>query len=304
VAVQSLPVFDGAGVLVRALVDLSSLLHRRKRNEAATDSSVDENEIGIPLVLSFCSKGSLTDRTSAVQALMEVVGAVRLWGPLSEVAQLHAGACAYVDELQKELEAEEREPGEAVPKRYRGKPTSPAEECLNATLDYWASTLQQCRREVEDEGDLEPPEKAEMTDFVRAGLLEFSAGSLTMRLGVVRLWKHVFSHFIEEKIPMHNRLENDVCAGLIAAVQDASLDQRSERLRRPAIEFAAALVKDTTSGGGREVFTKGLAAAVAAEAGSAAPRTVPLADWLLKLDPTTADLCKEQLDLIRPLSAP
>merc|ERR1712137_874098 len=115
-------------------------------------------------------------------------------------------------------------------------------------------------------------------------------------------WKHVFSHFIEEKMPIYSRLEADVCSGIIAAVQDASLDQRSERLRRPAIEFCAALVKDTNSGGGREIFTKGLAAAVAAEAGSVAPRTVALADWLQKLDPTTADLCKEQLDILKPLS--
>jgi len=232
---------------------------------------------------------------------MDATSASRLWGPLEEVAKLHATNSEYVDGLQREVEAEEREPGEAPPKRHRGKGQSPAEELLLATLDFWATTLQQSRKEVEYEGDLEPPEEAELSSFVRATISEFGAGSLTMRVGVVRLWKNLFAHLAEERIAMCPRLDADVCAAVVAAVQEASLDQRSERLRRPALEFAAALTKDTEPGGGRQALKSGLAAAAAAEAGSAAPRTVPLCPWLAKLDPATVEQCAEQVAALRAL---
>ena len=63
------------------------------------------------------------------------------------------------DEFQKSLEAEPREPREMVPKRYRGNPQSPAEELRTATLTLCTAAFEQCRREVEDEGDLDPPQE-------------------------------------------------------------------------------------------------------------------------------------------------
>jgi len=302
-SVQSLPVFDGNGLLVRALADLAALLHKRERNGATPGPAVDEAAVGLPLIRGFCEKGSLPDRAAAVRALLEAMSATRLWGALPEAEQLHAATSKHVDALQKEDDAQEREPGEAPLKRHRGKGQSPAEELLTATLDFWASTLQQCRREVEDEGDLDPPEAPELTAFVLASLSEFAAGSLTMRLAIVRLWKHLFSHFSEERIAVCARLNVEVCSQLASAIQDASLDQRSERLRRPALELAAALAKDAEPGGGREAFTRGLAAAAAAEAGSPAPRIVPLGAWLAKLDPATAEQCADQLAVLRPLGA-
>eukprot|EP00959_Pyramimonas_sp_CCMP1952_P315735 6608449-Pyramimonas_sp.AAC.1 len=44
-----------------------------------------------------------------------------------DVAKLYEAASQRVDELQAEVEAEEREPGEAMPVRHRGKGQSPAE---------------------------------------------------------------------------------------------------------------------------------------------------------------------------------
>jgi len=305
-ALQSLPLFDGIGSMVRALADLSALLHRRKRNEAApgggAGDAASEASVGLPLILGFCTKGSLPDRGAAVRAALEVTSASRLWAPLMEVAQLHAANAAHVDELQREVEAEEREPGEAVPRKHRGKAQSPAEELLCATLDFWASTLEQCRREVEDEGDLEPPEQAELCAFLRAGLAEFDAGSLHMRIAAVRLWKRVFAHLAEEKLPARSRLEQGVPAQIAAALQDASLDSRSERLRRPALDLAAALATDGAPGGGREVLGWGLAGAVAAEAAGTAvpPRgTVAIDAWLARLDPVTADQCAESVKTLR-----
>ena len=62
-------------------------------------------------------------------------------------------------ERQKNLEAEPREPREMAPKRYRGNPQSPAEELFPATLNLCTGAVEQCRREVEDEGDLNPPQE-------------------------------------------------------------------------------------------------------------------------------------------------
>ncbi|CAE8630113.1 unnamed protein product, partial [Polarella glacialis] len=192
-------------------------------------------------------------------------------------------ASRRVDELQLEDEKEEREPGEAPPKRHRGKGQSPAEELLSATLDFWATSFQQCRREVEDEGDLEPPEEGELAAFIGVSLAEFRLGSLTMRLGIVRLWKHVFKHFAEERLPLKSQLSDELCGQLVAAVQDASWDARSERLRRPALELAAALAQDAVSGG-REALLRGMQAEAKAAAGetegAAALRAVQVTAWL------------------------
>jgi len=297
--VQSLPTFDGSGILVRALADIGATMRRRKRNEAPPPGdAADEDALGLPLIRGFISKGSLTDRSAAAKAFLEALSATRLWSPLEEAAQVHKAACDRVDELQREVEAEKREPGEAVPKRHRGKGQSPAEELLGSTLDVWATTFQQCRREVEDEGDLEPPEASELQEFFRACLLEFEAGSLTMRLNVVRLWKHVFSHLAEERIVVRGPLGDELCIRITAAVQDASLDQRSERLRRPAIELAASMAKDASSGGGREVLKAGLASAASGAAVPGAP-VAPLDTWLDKVDDATAEVCAEQLAALR-----
>jgi len=288
-AVQSLPVFDGIGQLVKALGDLAALLHRRKRGEEASGEAASEESTGLTLVLSFCSKGSLTDRASAVRSAIEVISAARLWGPLEDVEKLYKATASRVDELELEVLKEEREPGEPVPKRHRGKMQSPAEDLLTAILDLWTSTIEQCRREVEDEGDLDPPEVAEFTAYINATLSEFAAGSLTMRIGVVRMWKRIFAHLASEKIAAKSLLALEVWEQVATAVQDASLDQRSERLRRPALDFAASLVKDTATGGGRESLGAGLAAAASRDAASAAPKVVGAEAWLAKLDPATAE---------------
>jgi len=299
---QSLPVFDGIGLLVRGLADLAALLHRRKRGEeSASGDDCDETAVGITLLRSFCTKGSLTDRATAVRALLEAVSATRFWAPLPEAAQLHELTSSHIDDLQKADEAEKREPGEAPPKRHRGKGQSPAEELLNATLDYWASTVQQCRKEVEDEGDLDPPTGTELKAFVHATLEEFLPGSLFMRLGIVRLWKHVFAHLESEKLSMRDRLDDETCSRVLAFVQDASLDQRSERLRRPALEFAAALAKDNASGGGQAVLQVALEKASSVEATCAATKILSLGDWLSKLDPVTFEQCTEQIAVLRAI---
>ncbi|CAK0910537.1 unnamed protein product [Prorocentrum cordatum] len=178
-------------------------------------------------------------------------------GGLEDVAKLYEAASQRVDELQAEVEAEEREPGEAMPVRHRGKGQSPAEELLGGALDLWAATLQQCRREVDDEGDLEPPESAELGAFASAGLAEFHAGSLFLRVTIVRLWRHVFQHLAQERIALCDCLDAGARARVIAATQGASLDQRSERLRRPALELAAALARDAAPRGGREALRQG-----------------------------------------------
>jgi hypothetical protein len=287
-AVQSLPLFDGLGSLVKALADLAALIHRRKRGESAEGETASESSIGLTLVLSFCSRGSLSDRALAIKSTLELMSASRLWCALSDIAQLHSTNAKYIDELEVEVEKEEREPGEPVPKRHRGKTQSPAEELLSATLDFWTSALEQCRREVEDEGDLDPPEESDFATFMKATLAEFGPGSLQMRIGVIRLWKRVFSHLATEKISVRELLPKDVWAQWADALQSATLDQRSERLRRPALEFAASVVKDTASGG-CEAFKHALAVAVEAEASNAAPRVVALDAWLGKLDPHTAE---------------
>eukprot|EP00931_Biecheleriopsis_adriatica_P055003 TRINITY_DN32433_c0_g1_i1.p1 TRINITY_DN32433_c0_g1~~TRINITY_DN32433_c0_g1_i1.p1 ORF type:complete len:1965 (-),score=463.32 TRINITY_DN32433_c0_g1_i1:238-5751(-) len=304
-AVQTLPVFDGSGALVRALADLSAVMHRRKRGDASTGAPADEEALGLPLILGFCSKGSLTDRGAAAQALLEVTAATRLWPTLPDAEKLYKIAATHVDDLQKEDEKEEREPGVAPPKRHRGKGSSPAEELLSATLDFWATCLQQCRREVKDENDLEPPEGEELAAFVGAGLEEFSAGSLTIRLSIVRFWKHVFTHLASERLPLKS-LSDELCGKLAAAVQDASLDARSERLRRPALELTAALIGDTSTGGGRETLQRGLAAEAAAAAaegeGAATARASPIPSWLERLDHTTAELCAKEVAALRSIA--
>lgn len=176
-----------------------------------------------------------------------------------------------------------------MPKRHRGKTQSAAEELLIATLDLWTTALEQCRREVEDEGDLDPPEKSEFVEFANATLAEFGPGSLALRIAVIRFWKRVFAHLSGEKISVLDPLPKAVWAQLADVVQNATLDQRSERLRRPALEFAASLAKDTAAGGGCESLKHALAAAVEAEAASPAPRVVCMEAWLAKLDPHTAE---------------
>lgn len=299
-AVQTLPTFEGSGILVRALADLAGVLYRRKRGEAFTGA--DEKKTGISLVFGFCSKGSLTDRAAAAQAYLEATSATRLWPSLADAAKLYQEAAKHVDQLQEEDDKEEREPGQVPLKRHRGKGSSPAEEFLTATMDFWATALQQCRREVEDEGDLEPPE-GELSSFAGATLHEFHLGSLTLRLSVVRLWKHVFSHFSKEKLPL-SELNDETFGRIVWAIQDASLDKRSERLRRPALELAASLAKD--GAGGKEALMRGLAFETAAaakdSAGGAAARAVPMSLWLQRIDPLTAEQCANEVATLRSLA--
>mmetsp|Transcript_67517 Transcript_67517/g.162040 ORF Transcript_67517/g.162040 Transcript_67517/m.162040 type:complete len:1938 (+) Transcript_67517:91-5904(+) len=297
---QSLPVFDGIGVIVRALADLAALIHRRERNEdgCATDGA----GMGLPLVKSFCSKGSLADRGAAVRAVSEMVASARLWGPLSDLAELHKAASTRVDELQEELLAEERAPGVAAPVVHRGKAQSAAEELLTATMDFWTATLEQCRREVEDEGDLDPAEEADFAAYLQATLDEFASGSLTLRLAIVRDWKKVFGHFAEERLPVSGRATPEIWAGVASALQDATMDQRSERLRKPALELSASLAKDVAKGGGREVFRLGLGKAVEKSAdASAAQKVFDLDAWLTKLDPLLVEQCGNWVADLRQL---
>merc|ERR1712224_334454 len=143
---------------------------------------------------------------------------------------------------------------------------------------------------IEDEGDLDPPEDSELTVFLRSSLSEFKANSLNMQISIVRIWKRVFSHLASERISVCSLAPKEVWALLAEVVQDATLDQRSERLRRPSLDFAACLAKDTAPDGGRAAFfSTGLATAIAAEAGSPAPHVAPPAAWIAKLDPHTAE---------------
>eukprot|EP00929_Paragymnodinium_shiwhaense_P064792 TRINITY_DN32504_c0_g1_i1.p1 TRINITY_DN32504_c0_g1~~TRINITY_DN32504_c0_g1_i1.p1 ORF type:complete len:1977 (+),score=460.55 TRINITY_DN32504_c0_g1_i1:60-5990(+) len=289
VAVQTLPVFDGNGPILRALADLSALLFRRKRNESLEGCSApNEATTGLPLVLGFCAKGLLVDRGSAARAALELMAATRLWSSLSDAASLYGSAAARVDEMQKQVEAEKREPGEPVPVKHRGKTDSPAEVFLTACLDMWTSTLEQCRKEAEDEGDLDPPEGAELNAYFEACLTEFYGGSLAMRLGIIRMWKRVFNHLKEERFAACLLLSSEMQGRIAASIQSASLDQRSERLRRPALELGSVLVADTAAGGGRDFLKAGLVAAVARRDASSVG-TLPAAEWLTQLDPTTAE---------------
>ncbi|CAJ1327123.1 unnamed protein product, partial [Effrenium voratum] len=119
-AVQTLPIFDGSGSLVRALADLAAVSYRRKRGEEL-GVRVDEQESGLSLILSFCSKGSLVDRAAAAQAYLEATTATRLWPSLQDAERLYNEAADHVDHLQKEDEAKERAPGQPLPKNHRGK---------------------------------------------------------------------------------------------------------------------------------------------------------------------------------------
>ena len=297
-AVQTLPTFEGSGNLVRALADLAAVSYRRKRGEEA--AGVNEEMTGISLMLSFCSKGPLAERAAVAQAYLEVIAATRLWPSLADAECLYKDAAVYVDQLQREVEEEEREPGQVPPKIHRGKGSSPAEELLSSTLDFWATALQQCRREIEDEGDLEPPE-GELAAFTGAALAEFKTGSLTLRLSIIRLWKHVFKHFAEEKLSLESLSDEDF-GRIVWAIQDASWDLRSERLRRPALELAASLAEDAN---GKKALLRGIRAEVALasveSAGAAAARAVPLAAWLERIDSVTAEQCSKEVAVLRSL---
>lgn len=289
-AVQSLPIFDGLGALVKALGDLAALIYRRKRGEdAGGGEAPTESSTGLTLILNFCSRGSLADRALATRSAIEVVSASRLWAPLPDVAKLHHSIAKHVDELEREVEKEEREPGEPIPKRHRGKMQSAAEDLLSATLDYWTSTFEQCRKEVEDDGDLDPPEQEELSDFMRAAFGEFGSGSLTMRISIIRCWKRVLSHLAQEKVAVLGLLSQQLWVQLAEVVQNATLDPRSERLRRPALDFAASLSKDLAAGGGREALKQSLVGGVAPESSSVAPTILSIEAWMAKLDPHTAE---------------
>lgn len=298
-AVQTLPTFDGSGNLVRALADLAAVSYRRKRGEEA--AGVNEDVTGISLILSFCSKGPLAERAAVAQAYLEVTAATRLWPPLADAERHYKEAASYVDQLQQEVEQEEREPGQAPPKIHRGKGSSPAEELLSSTLDFWATALQQCRREIEDEGDLEPPE-GELSAFTGSSLAEFKTGSLTLRLSIIRLWKHVFKHFAQEQLSLQ-ALSDEHFGRIVWAIQDASWDPRSERLRRPALELAASLAEDAAQ---KQALLRGLRAeaalASAESAGAAAARAVPLTAWLERIDSVTAEQCSKEVAVLRALS--
>ncbi|CAK9007636.1 unnamed protein product [Durusdinium trenchii] len=296
-AVQTLPTFDGSGSLVRALADLAAVCYRRKRGE---ELSVNEDVVGIPLIQSFCSKGPLAERAAVAQAYLEVITATRLWPPLADANKHYSDAARFVDQLQEEVEKEEREPGQTAPKMHRGKGSSPAEELLTSTLDFWATALQQCRREIEDEGDLEPPE-GDLVAFTGASLAEFKTGSLTLRLAIIRLWKHVFKHFAQEQLPLSS-LSDEHFGRVMWAIQDASWDSRSERLRRPALELAASMAED---GQQAKALLRGIQAEVsqasAETAGAAAARAVPLAEWLERIDSATAEQCSREVLALRSL---
>jgi len=117
----------------------------------------------------------------------------------------------------------------------------------------------------------------------------------------VRVWKHVFDHFIEEKVQTKRLLASALWQKLAAALQDASLDPRSERLRRPALECAASLANDGTPGGAGEGLQHGIKEGAAAEAGSAAPKVVDVNIWVSKLDPVTSEQCSKSIAAIRRL---
>jgi len=294
--VQELPMFEGNGTILKALADVGSTMYRRERDGDLPSrmDTLSEHSIGMLLIKGFTMRGALIDRAVAVKSYMEILYATRLSQPLGEIAQVHQSATSRVDELQKELEEEPREPGDAVPKRYRGKGGSAAEELLAATLDLWATSIQFCRREVEEEGDLEPPESQELQAFIQSCLLEFAAGSLGMRLNIVRYWKHVFAHLSEQRLPLHDTLGNEICQRVVASLQSASLDQRSERLRRPALELSAALIKDSASGGGRALILTGLSPS--ALSGST---VLSLQTWIDRIDQVTADQCTADVAILR-----
>merc|ERR1712232_1496493 len=102
-------------------------------------------------------------------------------------------------------------------------------------------------------------------------------------------------HFKEERLPVCDSLGAALHSQIAGAIQDASLDQRSERLRRPALELAAALLGDSAPAGGRDTLLRGLAS------GDDASQTkvMPLAEWLEKLDPTTVEQCADAVAVLR-----
>merc|ERR1719231_1237725 len=101
---------------------------------------------------------------------------------------------------------------------------------------------------------------------------------MTARLGVVRLWKRAFSHLKDERVPISDRLDAGLRSRLAMCIQTASLDTRSERLRRPALELAAALAADSSASGGLAVLNSGLQAACAGS--SLASSAYPSKEWL------------------------
>lgn len=280
-------VFEGVGVVVRAFADLSALMHRRKRGQDWEEFSEDSSDLCF--IQSFCVKGSLSDRISAVRSTQDVASATRLW-TLSEVIQLHTDTVCHIDSLEVD--------GEESTGKHRGRAQSPAEELLSATLDFWASTLEQCRKEINDEGDLEPPEN-ELTAFMQASVAEFHACSFSFRLAVIRQWKRVLDHFENEKI-LDCRVPLDVWMQVVTAVQMASLD-RAERLRRPAVECAGALVRVPAVSEAMKELKLTSSDSTEAQASENGPRPMHLDVWLTRLDPTTVEQCTESVVALRAL---
>ena len=132
--VRASALYDGIGVVVRAHAAVTALLHRRRGNE---ESEVDEESSGLPLVLVAAVKGL------GKIALVLSKGCSTSWSH-----SLEKFGATKIDELQKSLEVEPRDPREMVPKRYRGNPQSPAEELLTATLNLCTGAFEQCRRGV------------------------------------------------------------------------------------------------------------------------------------------------------------
>ncbi|OLQ03877.1 hypothetical protein AK812_SmicGene13120 [Symbiodinium microadriaticum] len=135
---------------------------------------------------------------------------------------------------------------------------------------------------------------------------------------------------MKEKLPL-SELNDETFGRIVWAIQDASLDKRSERLRRPApmasdnagftvrakacgtlwiqgagvrLELAASLAKD--GAGGKEALMRGLAFETAAaakdSAGGAAARAVPMSLWLQRIDPLTAEQCANEVATLRSLA--
>ena len=68
--VKASALYDGIGVVLRVFAAVTALLHRQRRNE---ESKGHEESSGLPLVVIYCSKWSLEDRTCAVDRLLDIL---------------------------------------------------------------------------------------------------------------------------------------------------------------------------------------------------------------------------------------
>ena len=132
--VKASALYDGIGVVVRALAAVTALLHRRRGKRGIWRGRGVQ---WFATCLGYCSEGSREDRTRAVEGLLDIM--VSFPGEVWRHKNWWTS-----EEFGSRTEGPEGDGAEEVP----GNPQSPAEELLTATLNLFTGAFEQCRRGV------------------------------------------------------------------------------------------------------------------------------------------------------------